>query len=225
MRRYFPALIVVLFCVALLLVGCHTGRAARAGSAPQSSGPAETSSEPSGAAAGSSSMGCSSAGSSNTGGFGKSSSQAPDSSAPVSYDRYGNPRFGFWIDYPADLTPQADPANGDGQIFLSADKTVKMTASGNNNAGFDGTPFSPADYFSKLVLPSVSHIAYQTEGKNWIILSWTEGDRIGYQKTVVGSKSVNEFTLEYPSARKAAFDPVIRHILGSFQTPEIDRFH
>lgn len=147
------------------------------------------------------------------------------STAQISYRRYSNPRFGFLVDYPSDLLAEQEPDNGDGQIFVSKDGSVKFTASGNNSAGLTGTPYTPAEYLKQIVLPQLKNVSYQAQKANWIIVSWTNKNTIGYRKIIVGSKSVNEFTLEYPVSRKTEFDPIIQHISDSFKTPGINSFH
>jgi len=54
--------------------------------------------------------------------------------APPTYKTYHNARFGYHIDYPADLRPQPEPDNGDGRRFVSADGQTVLTAYAGYNA-------------------------------------------------------------------------------------------
>jgi hypothetical protein len=58
----------------------------------------------------------------------------PPNVPPVTYVRYGNPRFGFSVDVPAFFHAESPPANGDGQTWIWGDAAT-MTAWGMNNAG------------------------------------------------------------------------------------------
>lgn len=47
------------------------------------------------------------------------------------YKFYNNARFGYSISYPSDLlVPQGEAENGDGQKFLSMDKSAEMLVYG-----------------------------------------------------------------------------------------------
>jgi hypothetical protein len=156
---------------------------------------------------------------------GHEASSATESSSAfsrqVSYQHYANPRYGFSVDYPSDLAAKAPPDNGDGQAFASDDGYVEFIASGINNA----ESLKPAEYLKQIILPSLKNVTYQAQRSNWFIVSWTDGNTIGYEKVIVGNKSVNSFSIKYPVSRKAEFDPVIKHISDSFKTPGINDYH
>lgn len=151
----------------------------------------------------------------------KASSSSSSSTTSASYQQYANPRFGFSVDYPSDLTAKESSDNGDGQTFASSDGSVEFEVSGVNNA----ESLTPAQYLKQIVLPSLKNVTYQSQNSNWYIVSWTDGNTIGYEKGIVGGKSINTYSIKYPLSRKADFDSVIQHINNSFKTPGISDYH
>jgi hypothetical protein len=51
---------------------------------------------------------------------------------PVTFARYGNPRFAFFTDYPTFMKAEPEPANGDGQCW-AWESYARMCASGIHN--------------------------------------------------------------------------------------------
>lgn len=164
---------------------------------------------------------------------GTSDSQASSSASSASlegqkYTTYINARYGFAISVPAELTETTQPDNGDGKIFSSADGSVKLTASGINNIqpySDDNRPYSVSEYMNEVVLSSLTNVTYKESKDNWFAVSWTSGDKITYERGVVGKRSINEYTLTYPASRKSEFDSIIETINKSFKTPGIDEYH
>lgn len=136
----------------------------------------------------------------------------------TTYLQYINARFGFSIDYPSDLVAKSSPDNGDGQTFESKDGTVDFGASGINNV----QSFTPDEYLKQIVLPTINNVTYQDQGSNWIIVSWDDGNTIGYEKDIIGTGSINTFYIKYPASRKAEFDAIILHMSQSIETPGIN---
>lgn len=58
-------------------------------------------------------------------------------------------------------------------------------------------------------------------------MSWTNGDRIVYEKEVVGGdfSSIESFTFDYPASKKDYYAPVVAHLNSTFNTPEINEGH
>lgn len=149
-----------------------------------------------------------------------SATSSAQASAAVTYRQYTNARYGFSVDYPADLKGGQEPANGDGMNFSSADGSIKLTVSGSNNA----MDYTAASYLKNLLSQHPS-AAYHECKDDWCIISWTDGSSIVYWKAVVGSGSINEYQITYPVNQKDQFDAVISHISSTFKTPGIDDFH
>ena len=56
------------------------------------------------------------------------------------------------------------------------------------------------------LLQEHSNASYKKQENNWFVVSWTEGNKIVYEKRVVGSGSVNTFVLKYPLNKKNYYD-------------------
>ena len=52
--------------------------------------------------------------------------------------------------------------------------------------------------------------------------SRTDGNEITYEKDVVGTGSINVFTITYPKSQSEQFDSIITHMNESFKTPNIN---
>jgi len=138
--------------------------------------------------------------------------------APPAYKTYHNARFGFRIDYPADLRPQPEAENGDGRRFVSADGNTTLSAYAGYNA-LDGG-LAAARQLSRQgwqeQRASIS-LDQHTGGGTGYVLSGTVKGRIFYQKTVLKSDMLTTFIWQYPAARKAAMDAVIQHTIRTWQ--------
>jgi hypothetical protein len=135
---------------------------------------------------------------------------------PPAYKTYHNARFGYRIDYPTDLRPQPEADNGDGRRFVSADGQTVLTAYASYNA-LDGglatdrriAQQSWREKHATLTLDQLTRTGY--------VLSGQVKGRIFYEKTVLKSNTLTTFLWEYPAARKAAMDAVIRHTVQTLQ--------
>ncbi|MBL4934272.1 DUF5050 domain-containing protein [Clostridium sp. YIM B02515] len=137
-----------------------------------------------------------------------------------SYKKYINDRFGFSIEYPGTFVVKLTPDNNDGIVLSSKDGSAELTVSGINNV-LDETVTSN---YNKL-LQAHSDAAYKTQQNNWHIVSWIEGDKIVYQKTVVGNGSINTFIIKYPLSQKDSYNSIVSHVNSTFKTPGIDSAH
>ena len=136
--------------------------------------------------------------------------------APPTYKTYHNQRFGYRIDYPADLRPQPEAKNGDGRRFVSADGQTSLSAYAGYNA-LDGglaadrkiAQESWQEKHATLTLDQLTRTGY--------VLSGQVKDRIFYEKTVLKSNTLTTFLWEYPASRKVAMDAVIQHTIRTLQ--------
>lgn len=137
--------------------------------------------------------------------------------AQEQYLLYGNDRFGFSIEYPSDFVVKLVPDNDDGRIFSSKDGSAELTVSGINNILNENAK----DDFDNLVKEH-SNASYKHQERNWFVVSWGDGDKIVYEKEVVGRKVINRFIIKYPLSEKKKYDTIITHLNSSFKTPAID---
>jgi hypothetical protein len=136
--------------------------------------------------------------------------------ASPAYKTYHNTRFGYHIDYPADLRPQPEADNGDGCRFVSADGQTVLTAYASYNA-LDGglaterriAQQSWREKYATFTLDQLTRTGY--------VLSGQVQGRIFYEKTVLKNNTLTTFSWEYPAAQKAAMDTVIRHTAQTLQ--------
>jgi tetratricopeptide (TPR) repeat protein len=136
------------------------------------------------------------------------------------YKLYTNGRYGFSIKYPSFFIMGESPANGDGITMHSPDNSVELTVFGSNNV-FNETA---ASSYNKLINES-SNITYKTQQGNWYVVSGIEGDKIFYEKYVVGNGSINAFIIKYPSSKTKEYDSTVNILNSSFETPEIETCH
>ena len=135
---------------------------------------------------------------------------------PPAYRTYHNARFGYRIDYPADLRAQPESDNGDGRRFVSADGQTTLTAYASYNALDGGLPAhrqiareSWQEKHATLTLDQLTRTGYALSGRL--------DSRIFYEKTVLKAGTLTTFAWEYPAARKAAMDAVIQHTISTLQ--------
>ena len=142
---------------------------------------------------------------------------------PPVYKTYHNQRFGYRIDYPADLRAQPEAGNGDGRRFVSADGQTTLSAYAGYNALDGGLAAnrkiareSWQEKHATLTLDQLTRTGY--------VLSGQVKNRIFYEKTVLKSNTLTTFLWEYPASRKAAMDVVIQHTIQTLQ-PSVQGDH
>ncbi|KQZ13401.1 hypothetical protein ASD44_04400 [Mesorhizobium sp. Root554] len=134
--------------------------------------------------------------------------------APFTYE---NDRFGTSATFPSDIfsQEQAPPENGDGLRWLS-DDGASLAIFGSYNV-LDETPKTrEAAAKAEKDRPAT----YSRTGKNWVVLSGTDGDEVFYERYVFGPTDiVHGIVIEYPASLKAKYDPLVGRIAGSLHGP------
>lgn len=138
----------------------------------------------------------------------------------VSYKQYTNDRYWFSIEYPSTFITKLLPDNNDGIILSASDGNTELTVSGINNILNE----TPTSIYNDL-LKEHRNASYKKHADNWMVVSWLEGDKIVYEKRVVGSGSINTFIIKYPSIQNDYYSPIISHLNSTFDTPQIDTGH
>jgi len=131
------------------------------------------------------------------------------------WSRYGNGRFGTTADVPRHLFKpvEPEPANGDGRLFKAKDG-AEMTISASYAPDALGMTFGAyKDWL--LEHADLERLTYKQGGQTWIVYSGVEGKRIIYRKAVEGCGAAHEFSIAYPAAKKAFYDPIIARIAHS----------
>jgi hypothetical protein len=136
------------------------------------------------------------------------------------FQTYANSRYGFRVDYPESFIPQSPPDNGDGLGFKSQDGKATLDVSGANNDGF-----TVKGEFDSAIKNVHGQLGYNKTGGSWFVVTWTDGDNIGYRKEFVGPGSQNSFTITFPVEQKPQYDSVVTAIEKSFQPGDLDSSH
>jgi|GEM_PF-586254 len=134
---------------------------------------------------------------------------------------YANSRYGFQVEIPTRFEPQQGPENGDGRVFEAPDQSGKITVYGSNNLAND----TAESLLASQIRDCPGKIAYKARGKNWLVLSWSEGSQITYQKTWVGSGSLNAMLVVYPKSQLKPLHPVVARLESTFKAGDLEKAH
>jgi hypothetical protein len=130
---------------------------------------------------------------------------------------YQNDRYGTTIDYPDSFKPEPPPDADDGRAFTSADG-ARFSVS----ASYGGIGSNLAEYRAFIIknIAAGQAVTYQTSGKNWFVISGTKGSDIFYERHMLshGGEMTEDFVISYPSAAKAAYDPIVARMAKSFRS-------
>ncbi len=136
-----------------------------------------------------------------------------------SFVQYCNPRYGFCVDYPNNLTMKTAPDNDDGREFHDSNG-FQLIASGINNV-LDDTLETEMKSQSK----DIGKITYQVKRKNWFVLSGHIASDIVYVKTYVGKGAINRLYIKYPAKMKMKYTDTVTKISQSFKPGNLNEAH
>jgi hypothetical protein len=136
------------------------------------------------------------------------------------FQTYTNSRYGFRVDYPESFVAQQPPVNGDGLEFRSADRRASLVTWGMNNAGF-----TLQDQFDSAIKDVHGVLGYNKMEKSWFVVTWTNGDTMGYTKEFVGTGSQNAFTFTFPVEQRLQYDSIVTTIEKSFNPGDVESSH
>lgn len=131
---------------------------------------------------------------------------------------YRNARFGFAVEYPANLlTMQPPPANDDGRAFSARVRRIDVTVSASHNA--------PDATVSQLYAQTIARygpetVSYKRRGDAFFVVSGIKGKRVYYEYVQIARKGGNEYAgrlvVRYPAEEKAVMDPVVARMQRRF---------
>ena len=132
---------------------------------------------------------------------------------PDGWQTYVNDRFGMRFDYPAELfAPEPPPENGDGRTFRAADASLQIFAFQNIENE------TPASLEQRLVgAEGYETVTYSPSGSGWLVLSGFRSDMIFYEKYLFRGGIIAAFGMEFPTARKPFYAPMVERIEDSFR--------
>ena len=131
---------------------------------------------------------------------------------------FRNERFGFSLDYPADVFQMERASDaGDGQIFVSREGDARLLVGALSNNDM----LSPAAYQSYIARQSYADfaISYRRLSANWFVLSGEGKGKTFYEKVIFScnGRLINSFAMIYPSDRGHVFDRIVEGIEKSFR--------
>ena len=136
---------------------------------------------------------------------------------------YSNAKYGFSLDVPPAISSGwEEPDAGDGVRSHSADGKADFLAWAGFLLDENGEKVKFATEIKdrlKSEAGSGSKIAYQkVDAKGWAAFSSVTGETILYERDILACKggAIASYRLQYPKARKAEFDPVIKALNESF---------
>jgi hypothetical protein len=137
--------------------------------------------------------------------------------AEPGYRHYRNPRFGVSADVPADWKADPEPANGDGLVVSSPDGAAMITVSGILNV--ENATATDVIRDAQRVQQGES-VTYRKVGSRQAVVSGVRGPLIFYRKVVLSCNDqiLNRLAIEYPVARKEAFDALVSHVAASMRS-------
>jgi hypothetical protein len=130
---------------------------------------------------------------------------------------YENERFGFRLEYPADLfRVERTTEAGDGRVFVARDGQARLLVGALSNQD----QHSAKSYQDYLVRTSYANytITYRPLGDDWLVLSGEADGTIFYEKAILscGGELISSFALLYPAAERDTFEPILARIANSF---------
>ena len=137
----------------------------------------------------------------------------------LGYINYVNNRYLYSIMYPNNLKVVDDHANGQGNMLKSDDQKVSLQIYGTNNTANDNIN----SIYSKAIKSTKMY--YKVKSGNWFVISYVEGDKIIYQKKVVGKGSINTFIFKFPANEKDKYTKVVEKLEKSFKAPSTNISH
>ena len=112
---------------------------------------------------------------------------------------YANARFGYTIDYPAELIAQPESDNSDGRAFRSPDGKVEALLLGRYNAeGASMTALAKEAEADRTEKPAYARIA-----RDFFAISRRAGANILYEKLLMAGDLECVFRITYPAADHA----------------------
>lgn len=133
----------------------------------------------------------------------------------VDWRTYVNERFGTTADIPGDWQAGEAPANGDGLRFTSPDGQAWILVYGGRQVSD-----SVGEAMAILEAPNEGEqITYRHRETRVVVVSGLKRDRIFYRKSILSCRDTvwNSLAIEYPTARKQAFDVIVTQVAKSLR--------
>lgn len=131
--------------------------------------------------------------------------------------RYHNERFGFRLDYPADVFRiERTSEAGDGRVFAARDGEARLLVGALHNVDAHSAK-SYQDFLAHYSYPDYK-ISYRPLGDDWLVLSGEADGKVFYEKAMLscGGQLISSFAMIYPADKRDRFEPIVARVANSF---------
>jgi len=133
------------------------------------------------------------------------------------WSRYQNERFGFRLEYPANLFHvERTTEAGDGRVFAARDGQARLLVGALSNHDQHSAK-SYQDFLARTSYASYT-ITNRPLGDDWLVLSGEADGTIFYEKAILscGGELISSFALLYPADKRDTYEPILARIANSF---------
>lgn len=162
-----------------------------------------------------------------TSGLPTSTEPTTPTTAPVAYNRYGNGRFGFSCDVPANFVAQPAPANGDGFVYTSPDGQAQILCYGSNNVDRSATARQAYEHELANRRSQGDSVTYNALVGTTITVSGISKHtgEIYYECILWGAGSVDTLLWRYPSSLQGQLKAAVEHAAATFSPGDLASSH
>ena len=141
------------------------------------------------------------------------SGEAADAAPQHTWITYRNDRFGFAIDYPADVFAVDDRTLGDfWRLFVSHDGQARLLVT----AGFNSKRLSTASYRQAVLDETYqgASVEYAPLRKTWFVLAGSRGEEGFYERATFAcdGRIIHRWRLTYPANARETYSKIIERI-------------
>ena len=139
-------------------------------------------------------------------------------SGEARWSDYRNERFGFRLQYPADLlSVEKSTESGDARLFSTRGEQARLLVGALRNADKHSIA-SYEQYILRNSYPAYT-VTYQRQGESWFVASGHDDKNTFYEKVMFtcGGRLISSFAMIYPNDQRAKFDPIVEHVENSFR--------
>ena len=141
------------------------------------------------------------------------SGEAVDAAPQHAWITYRNDRFGFAIDYPADVFAVDDRTLGDfWRLFVSHDGRARLLVT----AGFNSKNLSTASYRQAVLDETYqgASVEYAPLRKTWFVLAGSRGEEGFYERATFAcdGRIIHRWRLTYPAGERDIYSKIIDRI-------------
>jgi hypothetical protein len=133
------------------------------------------------------------------------------------WSRYQNERFGFRLEYPANLfRVERTTEAGDGRVFAARNGEARLLVGALRNEDRHSAK-SYQDFLARTSYADYS-INYRPLGDDWLVLSGEANGTIFYEKAILscGGELISSFAMLYPADKRDVFEPILARVANSF---------